>query len=325
MDQNAPVPNHSEVPRQVPGEGYSRSAHGNGSATLTPPPPQPQRTRPRRRSPRWLVWLMGIVLAFVLVILLVCALIGGLVMGIAIKLANEVTVNATSTQTFTVTDVPSLDIHNASGRVQVRQGAPGVVSIETTRIARDTSQNAARADLDNIEVNTTQTGNQIALTTNVTDESYFASSSTVNLILTVPANTNIMADVMAGDVQIDSISGVMEITVGAGSVHLQDTVLADGSRIHISTGSAMLLGRLLPDASVDISVNTGNVALRLPADAAANLDARTNAGNIHINGWSLQPRQMNRGGAIATGTLGEQPTGTVRIRVDAGDITISQQ
>ena len=321
MEQNAPVPNQ----REVPVEEQHRFARPNGPATLTPPPVPQTRPRRHRRSSRWFVWMLGVVLGVILLALLACALVSGLVIGIAVKLANEVSATATSTQTYTVSGVPALDIHNAAGRVEVQQGVPGVVNVQITKVARDTSQSAAQADLDKISVTITQTGDHLTLTTNFEDEGVFTSSSTANLLITVPPQANITADVTAGNVELQDVSGLMEITTGAGSATLQNVVLRDGSRIHVATGSATLSGAVPGAANVDIAVSTGDVTLRLPGDTQARLDARTNVGSITISGWPLQVTRMNRVGAMASGPLGDSPTATIHIRVDTGDISLSQQ
>ena len=321
MEQNAPVPNQ----REVPVEEQQRFARPYGPATLTPPPMPQTRPRRRRRGARWLLWPLGVALGLALVALLACALVGGLVIGIAFKLANEVSATATTTQTYAVSGVPTLDIHNVAGRVQVQQGVPGVVTIEITKVARDTSQSAAQADLDKIAVNISQSGDQLTLTTDFADDGVFASSSAVNLLISAPPATNITADVTAGDIQVNDISGVMELTTGAGSASLSGVTLGDGSRITVATGSATVSGAIAPGASLDIAVSTGDVTLRLPADTQAQLDARTNIGSITVVGWPIQTARLNRVGATASGPLGDSPNANIHIRVDTGDITISQQ
>lgn len=320
MDQNAPVPHR----REVRVETYDRPA--SSVVTSTPPPPPANARHPRRRrGSRWFIWLVGCLLAVVLVALLACALVGGLLMGIALKLANEVTASATSSQTFAISGVPSLDIRDPSGRVQVRPGASDVVSIQITKSARDSSETAARADLDKIAVNATQTGNQITLSIDFGDQGYFATSSSANLVISVPESTNIATDVTAGNIEINGIGGLMAITGGATSVVLRDVSLADGSWIHVTAGTVDVQGAIAPDATVDIAVDTGDVTLQLPADTATLLDARTNVGDIHITGWSLQPSQTNRVGAMANGSLGSPAMGAIHIQVNTGDITVSQQ
>lgn len=317
MGQDAPVPNHSTAQIEA-----RTAAPADPSRPLQQTP-----RRPRRRGRRWFVWLIGCLLGVLLLALLACALVGGLVVGIALKLANEVTATTTTTQSFAVSQFPSLNIQNASGSLQVQQGPAGVVSVQITRSARDTSQSAASADLDGITVNTTQMGDTIAISTDFPDGSLFASSSSVNLLLTVPPNTTIAADVTAGDIQISGISGLFEVTGGAGDITLHDVALADGSSIHMAMGSVTMQGAVMANAAVDISVSTGDVNLQLPADTATQLDAHTSLGAIHVSGWPMPTTRINSLGTDAEGPLGAQATpttGAIHIRVDSGDITVSQ-
>jgi Putative adhesin len=80
----------------------------------------------------------------------------------------------------------------------------------------------------------------------------------------------------------------------------------------------------MANASVDISVSPGDVNLQLPADTAAQLDAHTNLGAIHISGWPMQTTRINSLGEDAEGPLGAQPAGAIHVRVDSGDITVGQ-
>lgn len=314
MGHDAPVPNHS-------------TAQVEAQMAVPADPSRPiQQTRrlARRRGPRWFIWLIGCMLGVLLLALLACALVGGLMVGIALKLANEVTATTTSTQSFVVNAFPSLTIHNASGRLDVQPGPAGIIGVQITKTARDTSQSAARAALEGITVDSSQAGDQIAISTDFRDGSVFAGSSSVNLALTVPPNTTIVADVTTGDIQISGIGGLVEVTGGAGAITLQDVALADGSHIHMTTGSVMMQGAVMANASVDISASTGDVNLQLPADTAAQLDAHTSLGAIHVSGWPMQTTRINSLGEDAEGPLGAQATGAIHIRVDSGDITVSQ-
>ena len=96
----------------------------------------------------------------------------------------------------------------------------------------------------------------------------------------------------------------------------------------MTMGSVTMQGAVMANAAVDISVSTGDVSLQLPADTAAQLDARTNLGAIHVSGWPMPIMRINNLGTGAEGPLGAPTTpttpGAIHIRVDSGDITVSQ-
>ena len=192
-----------------------------------------------------------------------------------------------------------------------------------TKNTRDTSQSAAQASLNTITVTATQTGDQITITSDFQDESFFASSSTVNLLITVPPTANITADVTAGNIEVDGVSGLLEITGDAGTATLQDVATANGSRIHLTTGSDDSARRHRHQRDRGYRRQHRKVTLQLPADTQTQLDARTNNRRIQINGGPSLMR-MNSVCGVANGALGTEPSGTLHIRVDIGDITVSQ-
>src|SRR5262249_38941817 len=163
----------------------------------------------------------------------------------------------------------------------------------------------------------------ISIATSFHDEGFLVSSSSVNLLITVPPDTNLAIQVTTGDIQIDGVTGLMVVTGHDTTATLRNVVLADGSTLQVANGSVDMQGMLAPNATVDITVSTGDVRLQLPGDTATQLDARTNIGAIHVEGWDTQPVHQNNIGATIKGPLGERPSGALYIRVDTGDITLS--
>lgn len=284
------------------------------------PPYQPP--SPQRRS-RWYVWLIGGCLALVAVSILGCAVLGGVFAGYLIHVANEVPVSETTTQSFSITGTPSLDIQDTSGNVEVVAGSANIVNVEVTRSVRAATSDDARSDLQRIRVEVTQAGNTIRVTTNFDALDGFGRQPRVDLTLTVPPTTNISTQVTAGELHITGISGLFSTNVVAGNLEADSVTVADGSRLHVTTGDLDFAGALSAGGSLEVSVDTGRASLELPASTAAHLDARTNVGSIDISDWPLSASKDNIG-ASATGDLGTNPQGTITIRVQTGNIDIAQ-
>jgi hypothetical protein len=281
-----------------------------------PPPP------PQRRS-RWHIWLIGGCLALLALCVLACAVLGGVFAGFLIHVANQVSTSTTTTQTFSVTGTPSLDIKDTAGNVEVVTGDAGTVNVEVTKRARATTRDEADSDLNSIRVDVTQVGNTIRVTTSFDEGNGLARQRRVDLTITVPPTANVTAQVTAGQVSISDVGGLFDVSVLAGDLEMKGVTLADGSRLHVTTGDAQLSGTIPTGASLDVSVDTGEASLELPASTAAHLDARTNIGSIDVSGWNLSASKQNVG-ASAVGDLGTNPQGSITVRVQTGDIKISQ-
>src|SRR5262245_40870228 len=183
-------------------------------------PPSPQ------RQSRWYIWLIGGCLALVAVMILGCAVLGGVFAGFLIHVANEVPVSETTTQSFSVTGAPSLDIQDTAGNVDIIQGSAGTVGVEVTKSARATTSDEARSDLNGIHVDVTQTGDTIKVVTTFDQDSGIGRQPRVDLRLTVPSTTNISAQVTTGEVTITGISGLFNLGVVAGNLQTEDVTLA---------------------------------------------------------------------------------------------------
>lgn len=314
-ERNAPAqpagPSWQESPQYKP----SYPPSGPQFAPYQPPSP------PRRS--RWYVWLIGGCLALVVVAILGCAVLGGVFAGFLIHVANEVPVSETTTQSFSVTGTPSLNIQDTAGNVEVIQGSTGTVGVEVTKSARATTSDEARTDLNGIHVDVTQTGDTIKVVTTFDQDNGIGRQPRVDLTLTVPPTTNITAQVTTGEVTITGISGLFNLSVVAGNLQTEAVTFTDGSQTHVTTGNLQLAGAVPTGASINVGVDTGQAALELPASTAAHLDARTNVGSVTISGWPLSASKDNVG-ASAVGDLGTNPQGTITVRVQTGNIDISQ-
>lgn len=286
----------------------------------TYPPQQPQ--APKRRS-RWYVWAIGGCLALVGVTILACAVLGGVFAGFLIHVANETPVSEMTEQSFTVTGTPSLDLQDTAGNIEVVQGGADTINLEVTKSARATTSDEARSDLNNIHVDVSQVGNTLKVATTFDESNGFGRQPRVDLRLTVPPTTNVSIQATTGEVTLTDITGLFNVNVVAGNLQTDGVTLADGSQLHVTTGNLEMNGAVAPGGSLDVSVDTGQASLALPASTSAHLDARVNVGSVDISDWPVSASKNNVG-ASAVGDLGANPQGTITVRVQTGSIDISQ-
>jgi hypothetical protein len=226
-------------------------------------------------------------LGLVIIVGIACVVLGVVFGRFVNTFAHETPVASTTTQTFAVTGTPSLTVHDTAGNVTITTGNTRTVTVQITKNARDTSSSAAQNDLNAISVSATQTGNAINVDARFGPSGSAFQQLSVDLVITVPA-------------------------------------LADGSLIDVTAGNLTLDAPLALSAggSLTVTASAGNVDLTLPANTAAHLDASVSFGNITIAGWSI-PVTRSGAGATATGDMGASPSGTLTIRVTAGNISLS--
>ena len=231
-------------------------------------------------------------------------------------------IEKTETHEFVVTGAPSIVTQSAAGNLTITSGGNGQVHVRVTKRARDgVLGQADEHDLDTVRVNVTQNGNRITVDADRRSFSLLGKHIIVDIDIVAPADSALDLRLAAGNTTIRGIGGLITSKVDAGNMDLTDVMLADRSRLTVNAGNLTVRGSLTAGASLDVQVNAGNVRFILPRETATYLDARAQAGTMHVHDW---PVSVTRHFATqaAYGPLGANPAGTLTIRVSAGNITV---
>jgi DUF4097 and DUF4098 domain-containing protein YvlB len=216
---------------------------------------------------------------------------------------------------FSVTGTPQLNLTTFYGAIEIRSWDKPDVLVDIEK------RGPTREAVDALVVEAGQVGSHITVDVKRPRTESFSSfglnqSSSAKLIVSVPRETNIVAQSGDGSIRIERITGTIELRTGDGSIRASqvDGVMTlntgDGSvhvdggrgRIDVDTGdgSVDVAGNLTAvklrtgDGSIvyradgiagmtddwDITTGDGNVTLHLPPQFSAELDARTNDGGI---------------------------------------------
>jgi putative adhesin len=247
---------------------------------------------------------------------------------------------------FTVSGKPELHLATFDGSIEIRSGETGAVVVDiekrgpsqktTDELKVDTKQNGNRID---VEVRKPQ--HTIV---------FFGIGHlwpSAKLIVTMPRDGDVVARSGDGSIRADRVNGRLELHTGDGSIHGTDVsgqlVLSSGDgsitldsvtgdldaqtgdgsvsasgtftavKLHTGDGSVTLRADSGTAMKDDWSITTGDggVAVSLPSDFAAELDAYTGDGSIHSD-LSV---------TIAGGS-GEESRRTLRGRLGAGGKTL---
>lgn len=249
--------------------------------------------RPRRRR-RWL-WAL-------VVIVVILALLGGFG---ALGSTVFSTTTAFPQNTFQVSTEPHVVIKDPAGSVTIHTGSNNVVQVSGTE------QTGLFSKPDAIGYTARQIGNTIEVDVNDSGISFV--DGRVNVNITLPSLSDIQATVNAGSMNIDGVSGLMNIQANAGSIDFRDGTLKGGSSFQANAGSIRFDGSLDPNGgSYGFKANAGSIDITLPADSSFTLDATTNAGSVHND--------------FGSDTVGSNPAGNqLLVHTDAGSVSIHEK
>ncbi len=194
------------------------------------------------------------------------------------------TLTESNTQAFTVGGIPSVSIANTSGNVRIVPGDDNSVHVSYTKEAKAQDDATARAILDNIEVDLTQTGDAISVATRFDKHGAFRQIFTggtrinIDIAVTVPRATNLRLVLNSGAATLTGITGACVVHVNSGHLTASDMRIIDQGELRLNSGDVQL-ENVTVAALTRLEMNSGNILLR-DVTFAATVDLRANSGTI---------------------------------------------
>jgi hypothetical protein len=173
-------------------------------------------------------------------------------------------------RTFEVGDAPDLEIDNFAGTVSVQAGERGVV------YALAVKKGSSRSRVEQVEVEMSERPGGVVIKTR--NQRRFSNVS-VDLEITVPADTRLRINSGAGTMDLRGIEAEINVNSGAGTIRVRD---ARGP-VRLSLGAGEIRYEGQPVGNCRFETGAGNIDLRLPADLDAEVDLGVGMGNVNVD------------------------------------------
>ncbi|MGC8779361.1 MAG: hypothetical protein ACP5UQ_00685 [Anaerolineae bacterium] len=239
----------------------------------------------------------------------------------------EIATGETFAHEVTVAGRAMLALDVSAGEVTIRPGPAGQISVTGVKRAYGVSQAEADRRLAQIEVKVEQVGDKVWVRVdNPFTAGNIGRTATVGLTILVPRETELTAGVEVGRLQIQGVAGDMEIVVQVGDVILADVAPAEKLTVKTRVAGVDFAGALVPGAGYEFATDVGKIALRLPADSAFHLDARSDIGDVRV-GFPVAGRSSRDLliGKDVRGEVGQSPTASLYLRSRVGEIVIEKE
>lgn len=207
-------------------------------------------------------------------------------------------------QRFDVAGPLALDLQLNVGDVRIEEGSEGQVEIQGTAYAWGSDRAAAEARLQEYKITLEQPNSGRIVIRSEGNWSGQARTPKADLVITLPRRADVRASVGVGNLRLADVEGKLDLQVNVGDLQAR---------------------RITPTASSNLTTNVGTLTVQLPHSAALRLDARTNVGSVRCEP-DLQDVETDSSlvGKSLRGRLGDDPTITLTLRVNTGDIHVEQ-
>ena len=237
---------------------------------------------------------------------------------------------ATFERRLTVSGPVELDVTSGSGDIQVLTGPAGTVLVRGRARATghwlsfdgETGADAVRRIEQNPPIE--QSGNRIQVGPRERSERWNGVS--VSYVITVPANTKVMARSGSGDLEVGDVAGPVDLSTGSGDIRIgratEPVTARTGSGSIDVDGAAALIartgsGNVLASVKGNIEASSGSGDITVSQTAPGRTDVSTGSGDISVMGVRGPVRVRASSGDV---TLEGAPTAPWEVSASSGDV-----
>ncbi|MFB6271435.1 MAG: DUF4097 family beta strand repeat-containing protein [Salinibacter sp.] len=204
------------------------------------------------------------------------------------------------------------------GSVRLMGAEQTTANLTFVRRGRGESREAGQSVLEGISITESGTGAKYTYTLAAEKKKYAA----VDIRGEVPRSAALRIDRLSGPVRIDGVRGKLTIEHKHGDVLVLDA--AAPVEVTLKNGDVQVGFRTVPEEGpIRLETSNGDLRLRLPPNASAQIDAQTDAGTIRTQNLSFATERFVpvNAGARYNAQLGEGGP-TIELRTQNGSITI---
>jgi DUF4097 and DUF4098 domain-containing protein YvlB len=174
-----------------------------------------------------------------------------------------------------------VEISNANGKIEVTPSADNSVEIVATKVARGATAEAAKANLERIEIHEETGEAGIKVETRVARSTGLLNSIEVQYKVKVPAAAEVRFTTVNGGIELSGLAGQVTAETTNGGIRARD--VAGSIEASTTNGGVDVELTQVSQPGVKLECTNGGIKLRIPADAKATISASVTNGGIGIN------------------------------------------
>ena len=220
------------------------------------------------------------------------------------------------TRNYTIAQGGTVEIREPNGTIKIEAVEGDRVDVVAERIARASSDEAAKDLLSKMEISEDISPTRIALDgTQRSGARILQGSRTVNYTVKLPRWATVAVHTSNGIVDVTGLAGTLRVEATNGSVQARG--LEGSAHVETTNGTARLEFAKVGDQGITCETTNGTIVVSLPKDTKASLSARVTNGAIRPENLPLEVIEQSQ--RRLDGTLNG---GGAEIRLSATNGTI---
>lgn len=131
---------------------------------------------------------------------------------------------------------------------------------------------------------------------------------------------DVIADASSGSISVSDVQGDVSANASSGDVHI--TSVHGNLKVDVSSGKTDIDAAISEGADWTVNSSSGRVTLSMPAASSFNLSIDSSSGGIDLGNFVLRGQL---GDDEVEGSVGENPSASIRIDTSSGGVQFQQQ
>jgi hypothetical protein len=196
-------------------------------------------------------------------------------------------------KTYTLPPNGRVEVANTNGRIDVEPSSGNVVEVTAIKKAKGGSPEAAKAELERIQIVEDVSSSGIRIETKLDNSSHmmFSSGKQVEYHVKVPVGAEVKFSTVNGGIDIDGLNGRIEAETTNGGVRGRQI---GGPIVASTTNGGVDVDLTGVTGDVKLECTNGGIRVHLPPDSKATISARITNGDIRTTGLSIETSEASR-------------------------------
>lgn len=209
-----------------------------------------------------------------------------------LQFSTGVEAKDTWSRTYKVNADATLELKATNGKIRVSAIDGDEIRVEATRVAKGSTDEAAKAALNDVKITESATADRVALSSSTEGLQLNFKGHRVDYDVKVPRTLQLSIKSMNGDIDVEGVSGFVRVESTNGRISA--TGLGQGADFNLVNGEVKADFASIGDRGLRCKTTNGQVVVTVPADAKATIAGRITNGAIRTENLNLQTTEESR-------------------------------
>jgi hypothetical protein len=210
----------------------------------------------------------------------------------SVQFSNDAEAHDQWKKSYTLTQPGTFELRDSNGVIQIETGEGNAVEVVADRTLKAGTEEAAKEALAHFEFAESVAADHIAIDSSSFQSMMLGKSIKNEYHIRVPAWAAVTVSTSNGDVRVTGAGGALRVRASNGTI--RGTGLRGATTVTTTNGAMDLDFAKMPDGDIQCESTNGKIAVTVPGESKARINAHVTNGAIRHSGLNLDIAEETR-------------------------------